>query len=61
MRRLPRVFAFRSSRLRVKIDEARIVFIILGSEEALGYEAGANVASCRRCRAQVEACMYKPG
>jgi hypothetical protein len=44
----------------VAIGGERVGFVILGSAEAKGFEAGENVASCPRCRARIEACMCLP-
>ena len=43
--------------ISVVIGGKAVEFVILGPDEAKGYEAGANVPSCQRCRARVEACM----
>jgi ADP-ribosylglycohydrolase len=42
------------------IGKDKVGFMVLGPSEAKGFEAGANVASCPRCRARVEACMCPP-
>jgi len=43
--------------ISVVINGKAIEFVILGPDEAKGYEAGARVPSCQRCGARVEACM----
>ena len=41
----------------VEVDGGRADFVMLGPDEALGYEAGANVPNCPECKARIEACM----
>jgi ADP-ribosylglycohydrolase len=43
--------------ISVAVNGAKVDFVILGPDEAQGYEAGANVPSCPTCHARVEACM----
>jgi ADP-ribosylglycohydrolase len=45
----------------VAIGEEGVDFVILGPAEAKGFKAGANVPSCPRCHARIEACMCLPG
>lgn len=45
--------------ISVVIDGKAVEFTMLGPDEAKGYEAGANVPSCPRCRARSEACMCR--
>lgn len=46
--------------ISVAIDGATVEFVILGPDEAQGYEAGRNVPSCPHCHARMEACMCSP-
>ncbi|MBI2438510.1 MAG: ADP-ribosylglycohydrolase family protein, partial [Lentisphaerae bacterium] len=46
--------------ISVAIGVERVNFVILGPAEAKGFEAGANVATCPRCHARIEACMCPP-
>ena len=43
--------------ITVTVDGATVDFAILGPAEAKGFAAGANVDSCTKCWARVEACM----
>jgi hypothetical protein len=43
--------------ISVAVNGGKVDFVILGPDEATGYEAGANVPSCPGCHARVEACM----
>ncbi len=45
--------------ISVEVNGGKIDFVILGPDEAKGYEAGANVPSCPSCHARAEACMCK--
>lgn len=49
----------RKNTITVAVNGDTVNFVILGPDEAKGYEAGANVPSCRCCHARVEACMCK--
>lgn len=46
--------------ISVAIGSEKVDFVILGPDEAKGFEAGANVARCPRCYARSEACMCPP-
>ena len=41
--------------------EAKAAFTILGPDEAKGYPAGNNVATCPKCHARKEACVCGTG
>ena len=43
----------------VSVDGASVDFVMLGPDEAQGYEAGRNVPECRGCHARIEACICK--
>ncbi len=49
----------RKNEISVAIDGGVANFVILGPDEAKGYEAGANVPECSICHARIEACMCK--
>lgn len=43
--------------ISVVISGKAVEFVILGPDEAKGYEAGAGVPSCQRCGARIEVCI----
>jgi len=49
----------RKNTISLTINGNTADFVILGPDEARGFEAGANVPSCKACGARVEACICK--
>lgn len=43
--------------IEVEIDNKKLNFVLLGPKEGKGFEAGRNVASCKKCGARIEECM----